>query len=350
MEAEGGRPAVPPVRFGLIGCGDIGIKDAESIVASHGGDLVACHDVLWPLAADVAERFGVRTEPHVEALLASRDVEAVLIATPHDTHEAIALAALDAGKHVLLEKPLAHDLTSARRIAAAADASPLTMSVLFPMRSDKRLVGARDAIGAGLLGAPLGVCASYLVDKPRSYFHGGFSQRAQSSWRLSKARSGGGFLIMNLVHQLDAIRALLGTEADHVYADMTPSAIAPEIEDVTTLVVRFGSVIATLAGGGSVAGGGGQQLLLWGEAGRIQVLPEYSITTRVQAPDVAVVTADDPRPGAIDVFAASVRDSGPVDVSVRDALAVQAIVEAAYESALLGRAVSPAVTLSGSPP
>ena len=187
------RPVSPPVRFGLIGCGDIGVKDAEAIIACPGAELVACHDVLGRLARDVAARFGARAEAHLETMLAGHDVDAVLIATPHDTHEPIALLTLDAGQHVLLEMPLAHSLASAQRMAAAADATPLKLSVLFPMRTDARFTRARDAIKAGLVGAPLGVSASHLVDKPRSYFYGGFSQRAQSSWRLSKARSGGGF-------------------------------------------------------------------------------------------------------------------------------------------------------------
>jgi predicted dehydrogenase len=335
------RPVSPAVRFGLIGCGDIGVKDAEAIVAAPGAELVACHDVLGRLAHDVAARFGARAEAHLETLLARHDVDAVLIATPHDPHEPIAVLALDAGNHVLLEKPLAHSLASAQRMAAAADASPLKMSVLFPMPTDARFTQARDAIRAGLLGTPLGVSASYLVDKPRSYFYGGFSQRAQSSWRLSKARSGGGFLIMNLVHQLDAIRALLGHEAGRVYADMAPSAIAPEVEDVVTVVVRFGPTIATLLGGASVVDGSGQQLRVWGEAGLAQVLPECSISTRQQPAGPGQVAAGDPRTLAIARFAASVRQGTPVDVGVHDAFAVQAVIEAAYESARLGRAISP---------
>src|SRR5439155_23660656 len=106
-----------------------------------------------------------------------------------------------------------------------------------------------------------------------------FSQRARSSWRLSKTRSGGGFLIMNLVHQIDAIRALLGVDAEYVFADTAPSTMAPDIEDVVTVVVRFGAAIATMTGGPSVPGGGGQDLRIWGDAGQMQVLPEYALTS-----------------------------------------------------------------------
>ncbi|GAA3216418.1 Gfo/Idh/MocA family oxidoreductase [Dactylosporangium siamense] len=340
--------AVPrdrPVRFGLIGCGDIGIKDAEALAAASGAALVACHDPVDRLAAEVAAAFGARAEPGVEALLARPDVDAVLIATPHDTHEPLAVAALDAGKHVLLEKPLANDLRSARRIAAAAATAATAgtvTSVLFPMRTDSRFLQAHAALTGGLVGTPLGVSASYLVDKPGSYFRSGFSGRSPSSWRLSRARSGGGFLIMNLVHQIDLIRALLGVEADRVFAETSPSAAAPEIEDVVTVVMRFGPVIATLVGGASVPGADGQRLHLWGDAGRLEVLPGYTLTTRTPRPGLAVPPDVDPRVLAIDRFVASIRTGAPPDVTVDDALAVQALAEAAYESARSGRAVAPA--------
>jgi 2-desacetyl-2-hydroxyethyl bacteriochlorophyllide A dehydrogenase len=346
--------SAPTVRFGLVGCGDIGIEDAKAVTAAAGVDLVACHDPVERLADDIAARFDAHAERHLATLLARHDVDAVIIATPHDTHEPITLAALDAGKHVLMEKPLAQDLVSAQRIAAAAAASPLKTGVLFPTRTDARFHQARAAIDAGLIGAPLGVAASYLVDKPPSYFYGGLSQRSPSSWRLSKARSGGGFLIMNLIHQLDTIRALLGIEADYVYADMAPSGVAQEIEDVVTVVVRFGATIATLVGGASVVGGGGQHLRLWGETGQVQVLPEYMISTRTQPPDPAQATAGSTHSSAVELralaiarFATSVRDGTPVDVCMQNALAVQAIVEAAYESALLGRAMSPTSPIGG---
>ncbi|MFI9742990.1 Gfo/Idh/MocA family oxidoreductase [Streptomyces sp. NPDC052494] len=346
-------PAVRPLRFGLIGCGDIGIEDARALADTEGAELTVCHDPVEKLAEDTVARYGGSHERDLDRLLARPDVDAVIIATPHDTHEPLLAAALEAGKHVLLEKPLAQDLATARRMVAAAEATALTTGVLFPTRTDPRFVRAREAIEAGAIGTPLGVSAHYLVDKSADYFHGGLSGRSPSTWRLSKARAGGGFLIMNLIHQIDTVRALLGREADRVYAETAPSLVvdASDIEDAVTLVIRFGDVIATFVGASSVVGGDGQHTRVWGDEGHIQVMPQHAVTTREESTALVTVPA---KPTAIDLrawafarFAASVRDGTPVDVSLSDALRTQAVVEAAYDSARLGRAIVPAVPSAG---
>ncbi|WP_231629116.1 Gfo/Idh/MocA family oxidoreductase, partial [Streptomyces clavuligerus] len=256
-------PAVRPLRFGLLGCGDIGIENARALAAADSGEaeLTACHDPVAELAEETAGRYGGRAEASVAALLARTDVDAVIVATPHDTHEPLFTAALAAGRHVLLEKPVAQDLATARRMAERAATARERTGMLFPTRTDPRFRRAREAIAAGEIGTPLGVATSYLTDKPAAYFLGGISGRVATTWRLSKERAGGGFLIMNLIHQIDAVRALIGREPDRVYAETAPSATAaaPGIEDVVGVVLRFGGVVATLVGSASAAGGGGMR-------------------------------------------------------------------------------------------
>ncbi|WP_275460820.1 Gfo/Idh/MocA family oxidoreductase [Streptomyces noursei] len=357
-----GRPALVarPMRFGLIGCGDIGIEDARALAAADEADMTACHDPVAELAAETAARFGGQPEASVAALLARPDVDGVVIATPHDTHEPLLTEALAAGKHVLLEKPVAHDLASAQRVLQRAQASQLRTGILFPTRTDPRFCRAREAIAAGEIGTPLGVATTYFTDKPAAYFLGGISGRVSTTWRLSKERAGGGFLIMNLIHQIDAVRALLGREPDRVYAETAPSstAEAPGIEDVVSVVLRFGTVVATLIGSASVVGGRGMQTRVWGEKGEVQLTPAYSLTHR-RAPALAPAesvtaqaapTAIDLRTSAFTRFARAVHDGSPVDVSLADGLRTQAVVEAAYASARLGRAVSPSVLLEGGAP
>ncbi|MFC9699259.1 Gfo/Idh/MocA family protein [Streptomyces sp. NPDC056943] len=121
-------------------------------------------------AEDTVARYGGSHDRDLDRHLARPDVDAVIITTPHDTHEPLLAAALEAGKHVLLEKPLAQDLATARRMVSAAEAFALTTGVLFPTRTDPRFVRAREAIGAGAIGTPLGVSAHYLVDKSADRF------------------------------------------------------------------------------------------------------------------------------------------------------------------------------------
>ncbi|WP_406455784.1 Gfo/Idh/MocA family oxidoreductase [Streptomyces sp. NBC_00876] len=355
-----GRPALVarPLRFGLLGCGDIGIEDARALAAADEAELTACHDPVAELAQETAARFGGAWETSVSALLARPDVDVVVVATPHDTHEPLLTQALAAGKHVLLEKPVAQDLVPARRMAELAERSGLRTGVLFPTRTDPRFLQARAAVEAGEIGEPLGAATTYFTDKPAAYFLGGISGRVSTTWRLSKERAGGGFLIMNLIHQIDAVRALIGREPDRVYAETAPSstASAPGIEDVVSVVLRFGTVVATLVGSASVAGGRGMRTRVWGEKGEVRLTPHYALTRR-GTPDPESGPATGPPPTAIDLrtwaftrFARAVHEGTPVDVSLADGLRTQAVVEAAYTSARLGRAVSPAGLLEGGAP
>ncbi|WP_170223061.1 Gfo/Idh/MocA family oxidoreductase [Nonomuraea turkmeniaca] len=353
---------VEPLRYGLAGCGDIGMTNGQAVAGADQAELVACYDPVRRLAEDVARHCGGRAVASMTELLERGDVDAVIVATPHDMHEPLAVAALDAGKHVLLEKPVAVDLPSALRVADAARAATGTLGMLFPLRLDRRVRSAAAAIRAGLLGAPTGAVSTYLIDKPPSYFYGGFSHRVTSTWRMSRARAGGGFLMMNVIHHLDVLRFLLGCEADDVFARTLPSDVAPEVEDLVSLMVRFGDAVATLVGSASVVGGPGSALRVWGKAGHVEVLPRMSATSLLAAEDVRPAETgpgESPsyQPSAVELktlavnrFAVAVRRGERPDVEIGDGIAVQAMIEAAYGSAASGRPVSLASVMEAATP
>lgn len=339
------RELTRPLGMAVVGCGDIGAQNADAVVQAPGTKLVSCCDLDAELARGLADRLGAASTTSLEDLLVDPGVDAVLVATPHDTHEQLALRVLAAGKHLLLQKPLSADLASARRIAAAATAAEPVASVLMPGRYEPGYLLARRALTAGWLGVPLGLVSTYLVDKPATYYRGGYSRRAESTWRLSKKRSGGGVLIMNLLHHLDIARSLLGAEADSVYARTLPSEHSPEIEDVASLVTQFGDTVATFVGAASVPGRPGEQLRVWGASGNCVVLPEGRLTgTADRLEDRGDVggALRDPQAAAVQGFAEAVLYGRQPDVTVEDALAVQALVEAAYLSAETGAPVRPA--------
>ena len=136
----------PPLRFALIGCGDIGARNALALQEAEGVRLTTIFDPIADLAGQLAKKHRATAVESLADAITDSDVDAVLIATPHDTHEAIVRASLAAGKHVLLEKPLAADLDSAVRITRMAEASELVVAVLFFLRSDRRFVRAVQAI------------------------------------------------------------------------------------------------------------------------------------------------------------------------------------------------------------
>jgi predicted dehydrogenase len=114
-----------PVRIAFAGCGMVSEMHAEALRSVPAAELVAVHDADRELARRRAAAWGCRAHDELGALLADPDVEAVLVLTPTRTHVEIASAALDAGKHVLVEKPVSTDLKGLRRLQARASAARL---------------------------------------------------------------------------------------------------------------------------------------------------------------------------------------------------------------------------------
>jgi predicted dehydrogenase len=156
---------------------------------------------------------------------------------------------------------------------------------------------------------------------------------------------------MNLAHHLDIACSLLGAQADSVFAETSPSAHSPQIEDFATVTARFGQTVATFIGAASVPGSPGEQLRIWGPHGGCVVLPDGLLSRRAapdetawpgeRAPAEPGVTSD-PQVAAIAGFVDAIRRRRVPDVTIEDALAVQAMIAAAYQSAETGLRVRPA--------
>ncbi len=323
------------IGFALIGCGEIGAVNAAAVARAAGAQLAACFDVVPDLAADVAASHGATACASVAEALEAPGVTSALICTPHDTHADLAEVALTAGRSVLLEKPLAASLHDASRIARLA-AGRADVAVLLPMRSDPRFEFACRVVEAGGLGRPIGALATYLIHKPSSYFAGGYSGRTASTWRTSKRRAGGGMLMMNLFHHLDALHVLLG-EPLRVHAQFSNAHHAPEVDDLAALTITYASVTATVLGAGSVVNGPGEELRLWGTEGHLTILPEAVVanidggsTQPEPGPDV------DARVRAIERFSRCVAAGVAPDAGVGEVLVTQGLVAAAYASGEAG--------------
>jgi len=128
---------------GIVGAGKIGAKRAEAIAASPGARLVAVADTDPGRAAMLARDFGITAVASAEMLLERSDIDAILVATPHRWLAQVALAALSAGKHVLVEKPLAMTAAGAAELVAAAHASRRVLKTGFNHRCHRALAEAR---------------------------------------------------------------------------------------------------------------------------------------------------------------------------------------------------------------
>ena len=187
-----------PLRIGLVGAGRWAAAHRDTFAAAD-AELVAVATGTEASAARVRSDWGVPATTDLDELLAT-DVEAVVIASPNDLHAGQALRALDAGKHVLVEKPMAITGDDARRVAAAARASRQVVAVGHEMRVFTLVARVKALIDAGRLGQPLHLKLD-LWRRPHRPGAGG--------WKGDPARIGS-TVLEEPVHYLDLARWYLG--------------------------------------------------------------------------------------------------------------------------------------------
>jgi predicted dehydrogenase len=187
--------------IGIIGCGGIG--GVHALAATRAGlPIVAVWDIKPERAQQFAQAHGARACASIDDLLAIKDVVAVAVCVPNDQHHPCAMKALAAGKHVLLEKPMAMDVAQCDEIAAAAARARTTLQIGFVCRGSPAARCVKSFIDAGRFGAIQHIkCALYR----RRGIPG------LGGWFTTKARSGGGPLIDLGVHMLDLSLWLAGS-------------------------------------------------------------------------------------------------------------------------------------------
>jgi predicted dehydrogenase len=216
------------LRFGILGSGNMArvYGDAltrEGIVPN--GRLTAI--ALGSRAGSLAAEYGVDTEPSAEALLARGDVDAVVIATPHSTHLALATATAAAGKHVYLEKPMALNVDECDAIIAACKAHNVQLTIAKQTRHMEMSMRAKQYIDEGRIG-------DILFLRPVSVTPGQGFVNVPQSWPSDPAE-GDAFLDWG-AHACDAIRWFTGSDAVRVYADYDNFTNLPGEPDPTALV------------------------------------------------------------------------------------------------------------------
>jgi predicted dehydrogenase len=186
------------MRVAIVGCGFIGQKRSRALA---GAKVVVCFDEVAERARALAEESGAQIAGSWREAVARSDVDAVVVATTHDALPKVGLAALEAGKHVLLEKPAARAAAELDPLLAAAAEKGVIARVGFNHRYHPAFRKARELVDQGALG-PL----MYIRGR---YGHGG-RIGYDKEWRAIPAISGGGELIDQGMHLIDLSRWFLG--------------------------------------------------------------------------------------------------------------------------------------------
>ena len=335
------RPALivasPPVRMAVIGCGVQGQLNAQDVLDAEGCTLVGVMDTQSSLAQALADKHGVRAWFDLNEVVSSSEVDALFLVTPHNLHRPQVEAASRAGKHVLIEKPLASQYGDALELVHVSEAAGIQTGTWLGYRYMPHIVEAKRLIDASALGQLRGGELSYHIYKPLSYYR-------VSGWRAKWDSAGGGVLIMNGIHFLDSFLMLAGEKPVEVSASHSTLATPEnEVEDTLAMWIRFANGALASVQVSSCSMGmtqNGPQMRFYGQDGSLSLgRPNQVFTERAGLGyDPGRWQTLDPLPAMkpmgvemVERFASGVR-SGEMEISGREGLKVQAVIEAAYRS------------------
>jgi 1,5-anhydro-D-fructose reductase (1,5-anhydro-D-mannitol-forming) len=225
------------VRWGIVGCGDVTeVKSGPGFQKADGSSLAAVMRRDRAKAEDYARRHGVpRVHGTAEALIGDPGVDAVYIATPPVTHEALALLAAAAGKPCLVEKPMARTHAECARMVAAFQEAGAPLWVAYYRRALPRFLTVRDRLSAGAIGRVTSVHVQ-VTDRLAT-------GADAANWRFDPAHAGAGLFLDLASHCFDLVDFLAGPIAEVAgFALNTGGAYAAE--DVTSAAFRTGADVA----------------------------------------------------------------------------------------------------------
>ncbi len=323
------------IRWGILSTASIGVhKVIPGLRRSTTGEVVAIASRDADTARSVADQLGIpRAHGSYEALLADPEVDALYIPLPNHLHAEWSIRALEAGKHVLCEKPIGLSTAEAERMAAAADASGRLLMEAFMYRHHPSWVAARELIAAGRIGRLVAVDSwfSYHLDDPANI--------------RNIAAYGGGALMDIGCYCVNLSRLLFGGEPVDVAASVVRDP-ASGVDILASGTMAFEAGLASF----SVATQAepDQRVHIYGTEGRISIDIPFNIppelptrihlTTGRQAPEryrteIFELAPADPYACEADAFAAAILEGRPAPVPMSDAIANMRVIERLVASA-----------------
>lgn len=348
-----------PLRVGVIGVGFGAAVHIPALKQLPETEIVTVCARRTERAIGTAAKFGIplATTDYRE-LLAEPSIEAVIIAVPPFLHHAMAIAALEAGKHVLLEKPMARSLAEARDMAKMAESAGVVAMVNHEYRFHPVRTRIKELLDEGYIGTPQAISlTAYTSTLADPYTH-------PYGW-LAQAEKGGGMLAAVGSHHVDALRWWFGeiTGVAGATATMVPRRLLPDgsgmakvdADDNFAFIVRFASgALGTVHVSATAGVDSGEEIILSGSEGMLIAQGDHGLygarrgesgMTEIEIPDRLTAGVYDPAEPLIGPtkllirrWVEAIRDGAPSpSPSFADGVKVQEILEGALRSGKQGR-------------
>jgi predicted dehydrogenase len=349
------------MKFAIAGAGAIGDLHAQTISDLPEAEVGVIVDVQLEQALALAERHQALALTDLSEALSMPDIDAVAICTPSGQHADMVVAALKAGKHVVVEKPLDISLEAAYRVAVAERESDRRVTVISQHRFDTSSRVVHDAVSSGRLGKVSSGIASISWWRSQAYYD-------SAGWRGTWALDGGGALMNQGIHTIDLLVWFLGEPVEVFAWTGLLAHERIEVEDTAVATIRFASgALGVIQGTTSAYPGLNARVQIHGDRGSA-VIDDDELTYFHAArdgetgPDIGAGSPDNqaaallaaevpsvdpgtagPKPTSHTAqyqdFHSCVVKSHPPLVTVAEATRTLAVIRAIYESADGGRPV-----------
>ncbi len=210
------------MNWGLVGASNIATEHMIGAMRANGGEILCVFSGDESHGRNFASTHGIyEATTQIDALLSNSQIDSVYISSTNEKHFPQAMAAIEAGKHVLCEKPLALSVADARTMVDAARKRGVILATNHHLRNAGSHTAIRDMIASGRIGKVLSMRVHHAVFLPL-YLQG---------WRINDASAGGGVISDITVHDADTVRFVLGEDPFEVCAISTASGMSSGVED-----------------------------------------------------------------------------------------------------------------------
>lgn len=339
-------------KIGIIGCGRIAqVRHIPEYIANPDAELAGYYDFNKERVQELAEAYGGKVYGSYDEMLKDPVIDAVSVCVANDAHAKVTIDALQAGKHVLCEKPMAMNLEECEQMVAAAKASGRFLMVGHNQRLVKTHTRARQLVAEGTIGAIVTFKTCFAHAGPETWS----IDPGSNVWFFDKQKAVLGAMADLGIHKTDLIQYLTGTKVAEVMAflgtldkrDTSGSLIG--VDDNAICIFRMeNGVMGTMTASWTCCGDEDNSTILYGTKGVMKIYAEkgYSIVLELQNGeriyyDIDQIQTNDnqTKSGVIDMFVKCLVTDTPPEISGEEALSAMQAVFAAVESAATGKSV-----------
>ena len=339
-------------KIGIIGCGKISqVRHIPEYADNADAQIFGYYDLNKERAEQLAKQYGGVVYDSYEALISDKEIDAVSVCVANQDHAKITIAALESGKHVLCEKPMAMSLNECEEMVRVARETKKFLMIGHNQRLAKAHSKARELIVSGLIGDILTFKTSFGHGGPETWS----IDPGSNVWFFDKSKAVMGAMADLGIHKTDLVQYLTGTRVAEVIGflgtldkkDSAGNLIGVDDNAICIYKMENG-IIGTMTASWTCYGAEDNSTILYGTKGVMKIYsdPAHSIVVELKDGekilyDIDKIQTNDnqTKSGVIDLFMKSLTTNTPPEISGEEALAAMKAVFAAVESSGTGKSV-----------